>query len=309
MVEILIGTGGWSYFNVPGDRLRAYASAFKTVEVNSTYYRMPPLSLVETWRKRVPEDFEFTVRCNQGLVPKFQAEPVSSSLRLYDEMKEICSILDAKIMHIQIPSAFIPNIANLSKIEKFLSLIDTSNLGMAWEIRSPKNEDIDNILRILQRHNVIHCIDLSKENPSASDNIIYSRLFGKGEHNIYQFTNTELKEIDAKVRASSASKAYLNFHGTRMYKDAARISIYEATGIFPKVTNGIGIDSVIEVLKEDAPFPSTTSELTMSQGWKVCEWNTGQQLHLSEILGKIEEKRFANINDLELELRHSVHFS
>ncbi|MCJ7770571.1 DUF72 domain-containing protein [Candidatus Bathyarchaeota archaeon] len=309
MVEILIGAGGWSYFNVPGDRLRAYASAFKTVEVNSTYYRIPPVSVVERWRKRVPDDFEFTVRCNQGLISRLQNEPVSSSLRLYDEMKEICSVLDAKIMHIQIPSDFILNNPNLSKIEKFLSLIDTSRPGMAWEIRSPKNEDKDNILRILQRHNIVHCIDLSRETPSASDNIIYSRLFGKGEHNIYQFTNTELKEIDGKVRTSSASKAYLNFHGTRMYKDAARISIYEATSIFPKVTKGIGISSVIEVLKEDAQFPSTTSELAKSQGWKVCEWNIGQQLHLSEILSKIEEKRFASINDLEFELKHSIHSS
>lgn len=309
MVEILIGTGGWSYFNVPGDRLRAYASAFKTVEVNSTYYMIPPLSMVEKWRKRVPDDFEFTVRCNQELIPRLQADPVSSSLRLYDEMKKICSVLDAKIMHIQIPSDFILDNANLSKTEQFLSMIDTSNPGMAWEIRSLENEGKDNLLRILQRHSVIHCVDLSKEESPVNDNIIYSRLFGKGEHNIYQFTNTELKEISGRVRASAASKAYLNFHGTRMYKDAARISIYEATGTFPKVTSGIGISSVIEVLEEDARFPSTTSELIMSQGWKVCEWNTGQQLHLSEILSRIEEKRFVSINDLEYELKHNIPFS
>jgi uncharacterized protein YecE (DUF72 family) len=309
LVEILIGTGGWSYFNVPGDRLRAYASAFKTVEVNSTYYMIPPLSMVEKWRKRVPDDFEFTVRCNQELIPRLQADPVSSSLRLYDEMKKICSVLDAKIMHIQIPSDFILDNANLSKTEQFLSMIDTSNPGMAWEIRSLENEGKDNLLRILQRHSVIHCVDLSKEESPVNDNIIYSRLFGKGEHNIYQFTNTELKEISGRVRASAASKAYLNFHGTRMYKDAARISIYEATGTFPKVTSGIGISSVIEVLEEDARFPSTTSELIMSQGWKVCEWNTGQQLHLSEILSRIEEKRFVSINDLEYELKHNIPFS
>lgn len=309
MVEILIGTGGWSYFNVPGDRLRAYASAFKTVEVNSTYYRIPPLSMVETWRKRVPDDFEFTVRCNRELIPRLRAEPVSSSLRLYDEMKKICSVLNAKIMHIQIPSDFILNNANLSKTEQFLSMIETSNPDMAWEIRSLETGGKDNLLRILQRHSIIHCVDLSKEASPVNENIIYSRLFGKGERNIYQFTNTELKEISGRVRASAASKAYLNFHGTRMYKDAARISIYEATGAFPKVTSEIGISSVIEILEEDARFPSTTSELIMSQGWKVCEWNTSQQLHLSEILSRIEEKRFVSINDLEYELKHSIPFS
>ena len=309
MVKVLIGTGGWSYFNVPGDRLRAYASAFKTVEVNSTYYRVPPLSTVERWRKRVPDDFEFTVRCNQELIPKLLAEPVSSSLRLHDEMRKICSVLDAKIMHVQVPSGFVLNDANLSKIEDFLPRIDTSNPSMAWEIRSPLNEEKDSMLRILQRHSIIHCVDLSREASSTVNNVVYSRLFGKGEHNIYQFTNTELKEIAEKVRNSAASRAYLNFHGTRMYKDAARISIYEATGIFPKVTSGIGISSVLEVLEEDARFPSTTSELIASQGWKVCEWDAGQQLRLSEILSGTEEKRFASITDLELELKHRIHFS
>ncbi len=46
-----------------------------------------------------------------------------------------------------------------------------------------------------------------------------------------------------------------------MYKDAARLSVYEATEKFPKVTRSLGVVSVLEVLKEDAVFPSTTSEL------------------------------------------------
>jgi hypothetical protein len=43
--------------------------------------------------------------------------------------------------------------------------------------------------------------------------------------------------------------------------------------------------------------------LVRSQGWKVCGWREDQQLHLSEILGRIEEKRFDSIRELELELR------
>jgi len=119
---------------------------------------------------------------------------------------------------------------------------------------------------------VVHSVDLSRETLGYESDIVYSRLFGKGVHNLYQFTNSELEEMDRRVKASKAAKAYLNFHGTRMYKDAARISVFEATGKFPKTTHSIGIDSVLEVLKEDAKFPSSTSELIRSQGWKVCEW-------------------------------------
>lgn len=44
-----------------------------------------------------------------------------------------------------------------------------------------------------------------------------------------------------KVKGSKAEKAYLNFHGVRMYKDVAIISIFEATGKFPKVTPNAGV--------------------------------------------------------------------
>jgi uncharacterized protein YecE (DUF72 family) len=303
LVETLVGTGGWSYFNVPGDRLRAYARAFRTVEVNSTFYRVPPLPMVESWRRRVPEEFEFTVRCNREVVRRLQSDPLESSLTLFHEMKEICSVLGAQILHIQTPSAFNLDDTNLKRIDGFLSAINSSHLRLAWEARSPPNEGRRKLLDILEEHSVIQSVDLSRETPSFASNIIYSRLFGKGFHNVYQFTNDELKEIDGKAKASSASKIYLNFHGTRMYKDAARISIYEATGRLPKVTADIGLASIVEVLREDARFPSTTSELIRSQGWKVCEWRDDQQLHLSEVLSRIEEKRFEDIRELELELR------
>jgi uncharacterized protein YecE (DUF72 family) len=303
LVEILIGTGGWSYFNVPSDRLRAYSKAFKTVEVNSTFYRVPPLSQVEGWRRRVPERFEFTVRCNRRLTRGLQFDPLDSSLEVFYQMKQVCSILKARILHVQTPSAFELDDERIGKVADFLSSIRLSDLRLAWEVRSPPSPGRQKLLRILEKHDVIHSVDPSRETPAYDSDIIYSRLFGKGVHNIYQFANDELREIDGKVKASGAARAYLSFHGTRMYKDAARISIYEATGTFPKVTRGIGVDSVLEVLKEDARFPSTTSELVRSQGWKVCGWREDQQLHLSEILGRIEEKRFDSIRELELELR------
>ncbi|MCJ7631127.1 DUF72 domain-containing protein [Candidatus Bathyarchaeota archaeon] len=302
-MEILVGTGGWSYFNVQGDRLQAYARAFKTVEVNSTYYRIPSLPTVESWRKRVPEDFEFTVRCNRELIRKLRIDPLDSSLALYHVMRGICEVLKARIIHIQTPSSFDLDDTSLERMDDFLSAINPSNPRFVWEVRSSPSKKQEKMLKILKDHDVIRSVDLSRETPFFDDDIIYSRLFGKGDHNIYQFTNTELKEIDGKAKATRASKAYLNFHGTRMYKDAARISVYEATGRSPKVTGGIGVDSVIEVLREDAHFPSTTSELVRSQGWKVCEWNDDQQLRLSEILDRIEEKRFGSINELGRELR------
>jgi len=303
LVEILIGAGGWDYFNVPGDRLRSYAKAFRTVEVNSTYYTVPSLPMARSWRKRVPDNFEFTVRCNRELTERLRSDNVGSPMVVLDRMKQLCSILRATILHILIPSTYSLDGDTLVRIEEFLSTVSLSGVRFAWEIRAPSGDGVEKLLRVLEEHDIVHVVDLSKEDPAFESDIIYSRLFGKGFHNVYQFTDTELGEIDRKVKGSSAKKAYLNFHGTRMYKDAARISVYEGSEKFPKVTHGIGVDSVLEVLEEDAQFPASTSELIKSQGWKVCEWKDDQQLRLSDILLRIEERRFDSLSDLATELR------
>ena len=45
-----------------GDRLAYYAQHFDTVEVDSTYYRLPVETMVERWAERTPEDFVMHVK-------------------------------------------------------------------------------------------------------------------------------------------------------------------------------------------------------------------------------------------------------
>jgi uncharacterized protein YecE (DUF72 family) len=44
------------------DRLRYYTERFDTVEANSTYYRLPDVSMVERWAERTPEGFTMHVK-------------------------------------------------------------------------------------------------------------------------------------------------------------------------------------------------------------------------------------------------------
>ena len=71
MAEILIGTSGWDYPEWVGrvyppqgvpDRLRYYAKLFPIVEVNSTFYRLPPPSVAATWARRTPSGFRFAAK-------------------------------------------------------------------------------------------------------------------------------------------------------------------------------------------------------------------------------------------------------
>jgi uncharacterized protein YecE (DUF72 family) len=76
-MEFLVGAGGWAYFQLPNKHpLRAYSELFSFVEVNSTFYDYPSIRAVEGWRRMVPADFIFSVRCHQDLTHRIGLKPV-----------------------------------------------------------------------------------------------------------------------------------------------------------------------------------------------------------------------------------------
>jgi uncharacterized protein YecE (DUF72 family) len=80
LTDYLIGTGGWAYFKVPGKpSLKAYSEVFNFVEVNYTFYEYPDTRMVEQWRRAVPEDFIFAVRCHQDLTHRIGLKPVDEA--------------------------------------------------------------------------------------------------------------------------------------------------------------------------------------------------------------------------------------
>ena len=72
-----IGCSGWNYPHwrevvypkgLPARRwLEHYATLFRTVEVNNTFYRLPSVSAVAGWALQTPPDFAFTVKASRYL--------------------------------------------------------------------------------------------------------------------------------------------------------------------------------------------------------------------------------------------------
>jgi hypothetical protein len=145
---------------------------------------------------------------------------------------------------------------------------------------------------------MIECVDLSIKTPSVESDIVYSRLFGKGKHNIYQFTDDELLAVDDEVESINPRIAALSYHGVRMNTDAARYMQYKKTGRFLPVTSFTGVDSARAVLAEDAQFPMSKSALIEKQGWKVVDLALDERVHLSELLLKIPEKIYNDIDEV-----------
>jgi uncharacterized protein YecE (DUF72 family) len=77
---IRVGTSGWNYPSGAGtwngifypakktkgfDELKFYAEHFQTVEVNSSFYRVPSVAATQAWARRTPKDFDFSLKLYQ----------------------------------------------------------------------------------------------------------------------------------------------------------------------------------------------------------------------------------------------------
>ncbi|MBU0732284.1 DUF72 domain-containing protein [Patescibacteria group bacterium] len=76
-MKIYIGTSGWSYPTGPNkwkgvfypkgkiDELTYFSERFNTVEINVTFYRLIPDTFSNSWVKKTPKDFKFSVKLFQ----------------------------------------------------------------------------------------------------------------------------------------------------------------------------------------------------------------------------------------------------
>jgi uncharacterized protein YecE (DUF72 family) len=302
MSQLLIGAGGWAYFQVPGiASLEAYSQAFNFVELNSSYYELPDYSSASDWRRRVPQDFRFSVRCPRIIVDHYGLKLLPGASGLLERLEEICKTLEAEVMTILIrANSPIKESELAARLTNFLETFNADGTVVAVEFRGlrPSEEVFD----IMKESGAVNCVDLSNHEPGYEDRVMYSRLFGKGEKNIYEFDDGELSEIAKKASAPKFEKSILAFHGVRMYRDAGRVKSFIEKGYLPKITSGVGTDSIREVLSEDARFPTTKSKLLEDQGWKVFQ-DTGEVRKISTVLQKLPEEKFNSLDDLLAELR------
>ena len=85
MGALRIGTSGYSFadwvgpFYPPGTpksgMLAVYVRQFPVVEVNSTYYRIPPARTFAQMEAKTPPDFEFIVKTFQDMTHKGSRDP------------------------------------------------------------------------------------------------------------------------------------------------------------------------------------------------------------------------------------------
>ena len=162
MSRFRIGCSGWQYKHwkgdfYPGDLpqrewLEYYAQRFETVEVNNSFYRLPPEGVFETWRARTQKPFLFAVKASRFLTHmKKLKDPEEPVERLFSRARELRSKLGPVLY--QLPKQMPKNIDRLSA---FLEVLP-QRVKHAVEFRHPSWYD-DDVMRLLRRHNVALCL-------------------------------------------------------------------------------------------------------------------------------------------------------
>jgi uncharacterized protein YecE (DUF72 family) len=159
---LFVGTSGWQYTHwrrvFYPERLpqRAwlpyFAEAFRTVEVNNTFYKLPEKSVFEQWRLNTPGDFVFAVKMSRYLTHLKRLHDPEEPVRRF---LEHASGLRPKLgpILIQLPPRFK---ANLALLDATLSLF-SSSLRVAVEFRddswfTPETRDL------LERNRTAMCL-------------------------------------------------------------------------------------------------------------------------------------------------------
>lgn len=195
--NVVLGTSGWSYkewigpFYSKEDKsmLRAYAKVFKTVEIDSTFYRYPSKGMVMGWTKYSPEGFVFTAKLPQLITHEKKLDlnqGVEEDLQTFIELMEPLS-LSGKLgcTLIQLPPKLV---YQPREMEAFFKILPTQ-VKFAVEFRDHswmRQETWD----LLRKYKVAYTIvdePLLGPEVHLTSNIAYFRWHGRGTRPWYNY--------------------------------------------------------------------------------------------------------------------------
>lgn len=161
---IRIGTQGWNYdawvgsFYPEGTRvvdfLSVYSRAFDTVEVDSTFYAVPPAKTIRSWAQRTPSGFVFALKMPQEITHERRFRDCGDQAKeFFDRVRELEDKLGPVL--IQLGPDF--RESELPALAKFLPTLP-QDIAFAIEFRD-RGWLHDGVIALLAEHNV--CLALS----------------------------------------------------------------------------------------------------------------------------------------------------
>ena len=180
-----MGTSGWHYAHWrgpfypedlrPEEMLGFYAERFRTVEINSSFYRPPSRKTFRMWREQTPKQFTFAVKASRYITHmKRLKEPKAALGKFFRQTEGLGEKLGPILF--QLPPRWR---RNAGRLENFLEMLP-SGRRYAFEFRDPTWFD-EEIYALLRRHGAAFCAyDLAgRQSPlELTADFAYLRLHG-----------------------------------------------------------------------------------------------------------------------------------
>lgn len=182
-----MGTSGWSYphwrgvfypAELPAARWFAYyCRQFDTVEINSTFYRLPRVATFQGWRRQAPAGFLYAVKAHRLLTHRKRLRRCGQPLRAFLQRTAVLRGHLGPVLY-QLPPNFRRDV---DRLEAFCARLPR-RMTHVFEFRDPDwlTEDT---FAILRRYRVCLCWhDLLPHHPLVvTGGAIYVRFHGVGE--------------------------------------------------------------------------------------------------------------------------------
>ena len=166
-----VGCSGWLYRDWRGlvyppelttkGWFRHYTTLFDTVELNTTFYRLPSPEAVESWRAQAPEGFLYALKLGQFGSHRMKLRDSASWLPNHlDRARRLGPSLGPTL--VQLPPRWQ---RNTERLDEFLTEANrlAGDLRWAVELRDPSWVH-DDTLEVLRRHGAALCLHDMLEN-------------------------------------------------------------------------------------------------------------------------------------------------
>ena len=228
MAHVWIGTSGWSYkhwengkFYPPklpaAEHLPFFTSQFHTVEINYSYYQLPPLKTFEMWRRTVPRGFMFAVKASRYLTHmKKLKEPAEPLERLLHNARGLGKTFGPVLF--QFPRQWK---VNLGRLQEFMVALDAHPAHRyAFEFRH-KTWLTAEVYACLKEHKAALCLPIGWDIPldvHVTADWTYVRFHG-GERSHF-FEDDELAPWARRLREwrESGIDSYSYFNNDTLWR-------------------------------------------------------------------------------------------
>lgn len=200
-------------------RLQYYASLFNSIEINSSFYKLPIGKTVAKWADSVPDDFRFTYKMLRDITHNKELAYNPDDIHRF--MASINHVGDKKgSLLIQFPASItIDRMPQMQRLLYDISQADVAGWDIAVELRSKTwyTEDVFRLLDEVQMGMVLHDMPASAAPLQDTEvDFVYLRFHGPGGGYRGSYEDDFLSEYASYIRdwQADGKRVYAYFNNT-----------------------------------------------------------------------------------------------